>query len=203
MGLDAIFKVRTPKPYMHQSLARKLVRVRTRNEAKVIAEARARGVRAPALYAAFPYLGIIVMEYVEGDLLREVIARGSEAWKDLVFTAGVELGKLHVSGIVHGDPTTSNYVVSPRGEVVLIDYGLSSFTSEVEERAVDLHLFRRALESTHASIAAAAFKEFVAGYESVMGEEASPIVKRASEIYLRGRYVEARRKSVWARMEVV
>ncbi|WP_062662782.1 hypothetical protein [Aeropyrum camini] len=35
----------------------------------------------------------------------------------------------------------------------MIDYGLAEFSSSVEDRAVDLHLFRRAVESTHAPLA--------------------------------------------------
>jgi TP53 regulating kinase-like protein len=194
MGLPAILKLRVKKPYMHPALAERLVRIRTRREAKVMAEARSAGVSAPLLYAVFPSAGLIVMEYVEGPLLKDYIGR--EGWLELFAAAGEELGKLHRAGIVHGDPTTSNYIVRG-GSVVLIDYGLASFTEDLEERAVDLHLFRRAVEATHASVASEAYKAFLEGYRSVMGGEAERVEKRAREIALRGRYVEARR-SVWA-----
>ena len=193
MGLKAILKLRVKKPYMHPALAERLVSSRTRREAKVMVEAKAAGVNAPLLYAVFPSAGLIIMEYVEGPLLKDYV--GGEGWLSLFREAGAQLGRLHAAGIVHGDPTTSNYIVSRRG-LYLIDYGLSAFTRDVEERAVDLHLFKRAVEATHASVAGKAFKAFMEGYRSVMGGEADSIEERAREIALRGRYVEARR-SVW------
>ena len=193
MGLKAILKLRVKKPYMHPTLAERIVSARTRREAKVMVEARSAGVNAPLLYAVFPSAGLIIMEYVEGPLLKDYVGR--EGWRSLFREAGAQLGRLHAAGIVHGDPTTSNYIVS-KGGLYLIDYGLSAFTRDVEERAVDLHLFRRAVEATHAGVASDAFKAFIEGYRSVMGGEADAVEERAREIALRGRYVEARR-SVW------
>ncbi|MDQ7038836.1 MAG: Kae1-associated kinase Bud32 [Aquificota bacterium] len=196
MGLPAVYKLRVRKPYMHPELAERLSRARTRREAKVMAEARLAGVDAPRLYAVILSAGLIVMEYVEGRLLKEVIGVYS-GWRSLVRRAGERLATLHKAGIVHGDPTTSNFIVS-NGRLVMIDFGLSAFTEDLEERAVDVHLFRRALEASHAAYAEEAFNLFVEGYTSVLGSPGVEVVKRASEIALRGRYVEARRRSVWA-----
>ena len=197
LGLPAVFKVRVRKPYMHPRLAARLVAQRTRREAKVIAAALRAGVSAPLLLAVLPSAGVLVMEYVEGPLLKEVLAGAprEEALK-LAREAGAILGRLHSAGIVHGDPTTSNYIVSRRG-LVLIDYGLAEFSEHVEERAVDLHLFRRAVEATHASLARDLYEAMLEGYRSVMGAEAERVAERAEEIRLRGRYVEERRRSVW------
>lgn len=193
LGLKAVFKIRVKKPYMHPALAERLVKARTKREAKALSAARKSGVRAPLLYLVLPSAGLIIMEYVEGTLLKDYVGR--EGWLDYFVEAGEHLGRLHSAGIVHGDPTTSNYIVSG-GRLYLIDYGLASFTSDLEERAVDIHLFRRALEATHAEVAGEAFKAFIEGYRNVMGGEAVKVEERAREIALRGRYVEARR-SVW------
>lgn len=197
LGVKAVFKVRVRKPYMHPRLAARLSSQRTRREARVIAAALEAGVSAPLLLAVLPSAGVLVMEYVEGPLMREALA-GAGSWGAvrLAREAGVILGRLHSAGIVHGDPTTSNFIVSGRG-LVLIDYGLAEFTSHVEERAVDLHLFRRAVEATHASMAKELYEAMLDGYKSVLGGEAERVAERAEEIRLRGRYVEERRRSVW------
>ncbi len=197
MGIPAVFKLRIPKPYMHPKLASILVAQRTRKEAKVIAHALKHGIPAPDLLAVFPSIGLIVMEYVRGVTLRDYAYKNPEEAIRYSRLAGFILGKLHSIGIAHGDPTTSNYIVTPDGGLKLIDYGLSEFTEDIEDRAVDVHLYRRAVESTHASIALRMFEVFLEGYSEAMGEEALKIARRADEIRLRGRYVEERRRSVW------
>jgi TP53 regulating kinase-like protein len=52
--------------------------------------------------------------------------------------------------IVHGDLTTSNMLVScTTSELVMIDFGLASTSSMVEDKAVDLYVLERAIKSTH------------------------------------------------------
>ena len=197
MGLEAVFKLRVPKPYMDPELDLELRSFRTRREAKAMAAAISGGVRAPRVYAVFPSAGLIVMERIKGPLLKERLQVHGDHGR-LLHEAGGMLARLHRAGLVHGDPTTSNYIVAETGMLYLIDYGLSSFSTSVEDRAVDIHLFRRALESTHATIAQEAFTNFMEGYKRVMGEEAGKVEERAEEIRLRGRYVEKRR-TVWGR----
>ncbi len=196
MGLDSVFKLRLRKPYMHPRLDSMLRSLRTRREARVIRDAIEGGVSAPLLYAVFPSIGLIVMEYIRGPRLKDVIDEGVDRVEEHAWEAGRQLGLLHRAGIVHGDPTTSNYIVGER--LVLIDYGLAEYTTSIEERAVDLHLFRRAVESTHARLAPTLYNAFLEGYRTVMGGEAYRVEERADEIRLRGRYVEERRRSVWS-----
>ena len=194
-GIKAVFKIRRRKIYMDPSLDEDLRRARTLKEAKIIGAARESGARVPLLLAVFPSLFTIVMEYIEGPKLRDVVSTLDSGECRLLEEAGRILGILHEAGIVHGDPTTSNYIVSGRG-VYMIDFGLSEFSTDIEDQAVDLHLFRRAVTSTHAPIADRAFECFVAGYRSVRGGRAERVLERADEIRLRGRYVEERR-TVW------
>lgn len=195
-GAKVVYKLRTRKPYMDPALDSKLRRIRTAREARVIAAALEGGVPAPKLYMVLPSAGLIVMEYVEGPQLKNALWRGLIDPSRAGYDAGFILGSLHSLGIVHGDPTTSNYIVSNRG-LVLIDYGLSDFTSSIEDRAVDIHLFRRAVMSTHAGVADKLYRSFRQGYREGLGPEAGEVLERAREIELRGRYVEERRKSVW------
>ncbi|MDM7274917.1 MAG: Kae1-associated kinase Bud32 [Thermoprotei archaeon] len=201
MGIPAVFKLRVLKPYMHPKLAQILAAQRTRKEAKVIGHAIKNGIPAPRLLAVFPSVGLIIMEYVEGPTLKDLAFKDSKRAVKFSREAGLILAMLHKAGIVHGDPTTSNYIVVGEGGLKLIDYGLSEFSEDVEERAVDIHLYRRAVESTHAGIADAMFKEFLEGYSEVMGPEAGSVIERAEDIRLRGRYVEERRRTVWGQLK--
>ncbi|MGC9112964.1 Kae1-associated kinase Bud32 [Acidilobus sp.] len=195
MGMKAIYKLRVSKPYMDPALDSRLRAQRTLKEAKVLSVALARGVRVPRLYAVFPSLGLIVMEYVRGPTLKDLV--GSPGWESLAEDAGLQLGLLHSAGIVHGDSTTSNMVVSDGG-VTLIDFGLADFSSELEDRAVDVHLLREAVTSTHPSAAGRFMEAFMRGYSRAVGErEAEEVSRRAREVEMRGRYVASRR-SVWA-----
>ncbi|MCX8196057.1 MAG: Kae1-associated kinase Bud32 [Acidilobaceae archaeon] len=195
LGLPAIYKHRLPKPYMHPRLAQVLARQRSVREAKIILKARAARVPAPRLYAIFPTLSLIVMEYIEGETLKEVAERERGLAVSLAHEAGRIVAMLHEAGIAHGDPTTSNFIFS-HGELRVIDFGLSDFTADIEDLAVDVHLFRRAVESAHAHIAKDMYSSFLKGYASV--READAVIRRAEEIRLRGRYVEERR-TVWGR----
>ncbi len=196
-GIMVVFKVRTPKSYMHPKLDSMLRTQRTIREARIIAHARASGVPAPRLVMVLPSLGLLAIEYVYGHTLRDLLIQGQDDAYTLAFEAGAILGRLHKSGIVHGDPTTSNYIVSKRdGRLILIDYGLSEFSDTLEDRAVDLHLFRRAAEATHPDISELLVNGFYDGYKSVLGVEADRVIGRAREIALMGRYVEERR-TVW------
>ncbi len=96
----------------------------------------------------------IAMEFIEGgERLKELLERlpmGGERL-GLCREIGRQVGRLHeAGGIVHGgDLTTSNMILRD-GRVYLIDFGLADFDATLEARGgVDLHLLKRAMESTH------------------------------------------------------
>ena len=195
LGLKVIFKIRKRKSYMHPKLDIYLRKMRTKREAQTLIRALEIGAKVPRVIAIYPSLGLLILEYIEGMTLKEYLNKiGLNI--ELVKEAGRILALVHKAKIIHGDPTTSNYIVSRKG-LYLLDFGLADLGQDVESRAVDLHLFRRALESTHSGLALRAFDIFKEGYLEVLGYEADKIIKRAEEIRLRGRYVESRRKSVW------
>ena len=120
------------------------------------------------------------MERIFGSLMKDTLR--NEHLKE----AGRTVGSLHRSGIVHGDLTTSNMVMRD-GRCVLIDFGLSGVSSDLEARGVDLHVLFQTLESTTDRFPE--LKEaFRKGYEEVF-DGAAEVLAREREIEKRGRYL--------------
>jgi len=74
----------------------------------------------------------IVMEYVEGRSLRELIS-GSEIKPEKVLDIAVQtcdaLIEAHARGIIHRDIKPENILVTDRGRVKLVDFGLAKTVS--------------------------------------------------------------------------
>jgi TP53 regulating kinase-like protein len=72
---------------------------------------------------------------------------------------------------------------------------LSNAEDEIEAQGVDLHLLKRALQSTHFQFWEECFSAVLCGYTSVRGvEPAEKVYEKTREIERRGRYVEERRQ---------
>jgi len=189
-GRKALIKRRGEKRYRHTALDRAIRRSRTIHEADIIHRAKLAGVPTPLLYQVDPTGATITMQYVEGERVRDIVDRlGEKERTELFCLIGIQAGRLHRSGIIHGDLTTSN-MIKARDLVVFVDFGLGELSSEAEKRGVDLHLMRRMLTSTHFKHADELFNAFEEGYRSVMGAEAEEALRRMREIERRGRYVE-------------
>ncbi len=192
-GLDALVKIRLPKPYRDSRLDKALRVKRTELEGKIIAELRLKGLNVPALYYVSLDRALLIMEFIEGFTLRDIVFKeGIQATKYFrdwgVFTA-----LMHEAGIVHGDLTTSNVIVK-NDEIYVIDFGLAKYSSKVEDRATDIHLMIRAIESTHYAIKEALLRAFSEGYKEVLGDQTfKELLEKVKEIRMRGRYVEERR----------
>ncbi|MBN2459598.1 Kae1-associated serine/threonine protein kinase [Candidatus Woesearchaeota archaeon] len=74
----------------------------------------------------------------------------------------------------------------PKDEIIFIDFGLSFHSDKVEDKAVDIHLFKQALDSKHFKSYDEALKEFLLGYEKVNKHKA--IMERLRAVEQRGRY---------------
>jgi len=105
------------------------------------------------------------------------------------------IGRLHKHGIIHGDLTTSNMILDRDGKIFFVDFGLGEKTSELEARGVDLHLMRRALESTHFRFAEECFNAVIEGYSKVLGDNVTKkVLDKIGEIERRGRYIAERKE---------
>jgi serine/threonine protein kinase len=75
----------------------------------------------------------IVMEYVEGEDLRQKVRRGPlplEEALDIAIQAAEGLDKAHEKGIVHRDVKSANIMVTESGQAKIMDSGWPSCTGE-------------------------------------------------------------------------
>ncbi|MEI6795704.1 MAG: KEOPS complex kinase/ATPase Bud32 [Methanomassiliicoccales archaeon] len=186
MGRPAIFKCRLPKPYRHPELDQQLRASRTKNEAKLLQEARRRGVPTPIIFDICLAEGTMVMQYIEGPRAKDLLESAPEEEAvQIAGKIGTMVAKLHAGGMTHGDLTTSNMIVHD-GRVYLIDISLGSKIAGVEEMGVDMHLLREAFQSAHSS-RMYLFDEVVRSYSSAF-PRASEVLAKVHQIEARGRY---------------
>lgn len=190
LGFKVVVKRRRPKGYRMRELDRRIIATRTTHEALMLSRARSKGVLTPFVLHVNPVDGIIVMQYVEGPTASELASKAPLAELRPVFEGiGRSLAILHRNKIAHGDPTTSNMIL--RGaDVFIVDFGLASQPSEIEQMGEDLYVLEMALKSAHHARSRELFGHFVSGYEEELGDASSAILKRLGEISRRGRYVE-------------
>ncbi|HDM23926.1 Kae1-associated kinase Bud32 [archaeon] len=191
---EAVIKKRVRKKYRNPLLDKRIRLLRTRREAIILVRARSIGVPVPILY----YLDLsdytIVMEHIDGELLREIVDEiHDEKLSKLSEQLGKFIGLLHGNKIVHGDLTTSNVMLKDDEGLYLIDFGLGNITYDIEEYATEIHLFKRALKASHPDKFNTIFKSFIRGYRSTY-PKADSVLERASTIELRGRYIEKNRR---------
>jgi len=186
---EVIIKRRIPKGYRIPELDLQLRRQRTISEARIIHDSRAAGANVPVILGVWTDACTLVMERIQGIRLKELLNQQEKDGTEACRKAGRQLALLHRHGIVHGDPTTSNMILSGR-DVYLIDFGLAEYSDSVEKRAVDLHLMKTAIKSTHFRRFRPYYAAAVEGYCTAMGEGAQAVLVRSRLIEKRGRYVE-------------
>ncbi|MCX8176371.1 MAG: KEOPS complex kinase/ATPase Bud32 [Candidatus Bathyarchaeota archaeon] len=194
MGFKVVVKRRGSKSYRIREVDCKVREYRTMHEARLLSEVKKFGVPTPAIYFVDRENFDIIMEYVEGVRLKDYLQNTKEidALKEACFKFGYLIGKLHKNGIIHGDLTTSNVILTEKMKMFLIDFGLGFYSDDVETQGVDLHLLKQVFESFHHNIAAESFKAVLSGYGKVVGNRKREIIeKKLKEIKSRGRYIPA------------
>ncbi len=172
-------KNRVSKRYRIREIDIPLRGSRTRGEAYLLHSAKGAGVACPVVYEIDEFE--LKLGFINGVLLRDFIKnkKGRGIGK-VVEEVGRGLAKLHRHGVVHGDFTTANVMIS-NGKVFFIDFGLGSFSKDAEEKAIDVLLMKKSLGDERT------FRSFLSGYEEY--EKYEEVVKQLAEIEKRGRYV--------------
>ena len=171
-------KFRIPKSYRLAELDERIREERTVKEARLISEARRCGVPTPIIKDVLKFT--LEMEHVVGQRLKNVMTAA------LSEEVGEMVGRLHNTGIIHGDLTTSNMILR-NGRIYLIDFGLAFHDTSVEAKGVDVHVYFQTLESTHDG-SDELMEAFKAGYARTC-RQAEAVLQRVKEIKARGRYL--------------
>ncbi|MFC1690868.1 KEOPS complex kinase/ATPase Bud32 [Nanoarchaeota archaeon] len=185
-----VVKHRTKKTYRHPDIDDKLRKSRTRREAKVIEKLSSLNFPGPKLHDVCDVEMKITMDHIHGDKLRDSLGKvekEKKIFRKLSKEIGKLVAKLHDNDIVHGDLTTSNMILheDPKKGIYFIDFGLSFFSSRDEDKAVDLHLLKQALESKHHNIFEEAFDHVLKGYGDY--KFSGKIIDRLKKVEARGR----------------
>ena len=177
---NTVWKRRLPKPYRNPDMDLRLRRHRTNVEARLTHEARKIGVPTPLIKGIDPLNFTLEFQKVgDADLSEGLNLQRVENVVNY-------LSLLHSSGIVHGDPTTRNIRIdSTSDKVYLIDFGLGFHTDNIEDYAMDLHIFKESLVGTSSN-----YEELWNRATFVYETQGSPhVLTRLQEIELRGRYL--------------
>ena len=195
-GRRVVIKTRFPKKYRPAKLDEEIRSYRTVHEPQLMHEAKKAGVPTPAIFLVDLKNAAITMEFVEGKQVKQLLGSISkEERQELCVEIGKLIGRLHGHRVIHGDLTTSNMILNAEGKIFLVDFGLGEKNIELEARGVDLHLMKRALQSTHYQFAEECFESVMKGYTAVLGaEETGKVLGKIREIERRGRYVAERKE---------
>lgn len=183
-----VHKHRKVKSYRHPELDRKLRYERMHREANLLEKLTQRDFPVPKIIARDEENATLTLERIPGKLLCDVLEQN---WRTYAAVLGKRIAELHAANIIHGDLTTSNMIVrqakEKRAELVFIDFGLSFISQKVEDKAVDLHLLREALESKHYRVATQCYRKILAAYRKAY-PKSREVFSRLAQVEQRGRY---------------
>ena len=184
-GRKSILKIRKRKEYRNEILDNRIRTLRTIREAKMISEVKSFGVNTPLVYFVDQNKFEIYLQFVPGNLVRDL---PSKMIIKICGKIGKILGTLHKNGIMHGDVTTSNFILMSN-KLTILDFGLAQRTEKIEDHAIDLRLFKEVLNSAHVEIVNQAWSSFLRGYGKIVGNSRKEkVISQVSDIEKRGRY---------------
>jgi len=187
-----IIKDRIPKTYRLKELDGQIRRRRTKSETKLLDKA-SKVISVPSPIINSPLGGVegntqfqIQMPFIKGQKLSEHLDSFPLAkQKRICRKMGESIAKLHEQNIIHDDLTTSNMILK-NGELFIIDFGLGFVSHKYEDKAVDLHLLKQALEAKHFKHWETLIEEVLKGYKK--NPDATIIFERLKAVEKRGRY---------------
>lgn len=185
LGRDAVLKNRISKNYRIPEIDNKIRKARTKLEAKLLSDVKKAGVVTPILYDVDLHDKTILMEEIKGDLVKDIIN------EDLAYEIGENIAKFHNLNIIHGDITSSNMMVNDKNQLVFIDFGLGRYSDLFEDKAVDLLVLKKSLQSIDYNTAIKIFDKVLEGYADEYNDDSlnrEQIIKKINEIESRGRY---------------
>ena len=187
---NKIIKKREKKSYRISEIDEKIRKIRTRMETKLMEKASGK-IPVPKIEKDSRDLLAISMEFIEGKKLSENLGRFPEKRQfEIMKMVGENIAKIHDISVIHGDLTTSNmiFVGGKDKKVYFIDFGLGFHSGKIEDKAVDLHLLKAALESKHFKNWEKLFNKVVEGYK--ISKNSEKVIQQIKKVSSRGRYKE-------------
>ena len=133
------------------------------------------------------------MEFISNKRLKESLPELPSTKRQKIFRKiGNSVARLHQNQITHGDLTTSNMLIHSQIGIYFIDFGLATYTQNIEDFGTDLHLLKQALQSTHFTYWEDSYNAFKKGYVATYGKGAAEIFQKVNAIESRGRYITER-----------
>ena len=182
-----ITKRRRRKSYRISEIDDKIRKQRTRSEAKLLNKA-SKFIPVPDITKVNEKAKEIIMDFIDGKKLSDYLDNFPlKKQKEICKSIGESVAKLHDSDIIHGDLTTSNMILK-NDKIYFIDFGLGFISHKFEDKAVDLHLLRQALEAKHFKNWEVLFEEVLKGYSK--SKDSKIVLERLKAVEKRGRYKE-------------
>lgn len=176
-----VIKDRISKAYRIKQIDDVLRKRRTKLEANLLSKAARVGVPVPGVINIEKTK--LKFEFIDGIKVRDWLDIKHPKTKiiELCREIGKSVAKLHNANIIHGDLTTSN-MIKKKAKVYFIDFGLGATSQRIEDKAVDLHLFKECLVSKHHKIWKFCWNAFTKSYKNL------PVIDRLKQVEQRGRY---------------
>ena len=181
---NKVIKNRFRKKYRIKEIDEKLRKFRTKREAKVLEKLQVIKFPSPKLINN-DQIENLEIEFINGILLKDVLEK--KEYTKLSKEIGEKIAILHNNDIIHGDLTTSNMILDKNNKIFIFDFGLSFFSRKIEDRAVDLHLLKEALESKHYKIWEKCYEAALQSYEK-KAKNGKEVLQRIKVVESRGRY---------------
>ena len=181
-----LVKERVSKSYRHEHIDLSKRKYPTRRENKLLLRSKEVGMNVPKVLMFDDSDMKIIMEYIEGDVLKSKLDDYSpEKRKEICKKIGKQVALMHDNEIIHGDLTTSNMILN-KTKVYFIDFGLGMISNKDEHKAVDLKLLRQAFDSRHYKYPEEFYTWFLEGYGKSKNYES--VIDRLKKVEMRGRY---------------
>lgn len=180
LGLPCIEKIRIPKKYRIAEIDEKIRKERIKRECNMIISSR-RAVNTPYIYDVDFDKNIIILEFIKGEKIKDLFLKGKKI-SEVSRKIGKAVAKLHSMDLIHNDLTTSNMILKD-GKIYFIDFGLGFKSKKTEDKATDLLVFKRMLNSTHWKFFDKIWEYFKDSYGN------KEFLKKMMEIERRARYM--------------
>lgn len=163
-GMGAVYLAHDPR--LDRSVAIKLLHARSNSEEALAARARLEReaqalarVSHPNTVAVYDVGTVgesiyLAMEHLEGANLREWVQKEPRSWPEILgvfMQAARGLAAVHAAGLVHRDFKPSNVIVTTKGQVKVLDFGLARLEGKQDGAANEAPVpsSPAMLESTH------------------------------------------------------